>query len=161
MLALNHPWSDPNIFLTLLLALGGLWGIRERKWLSHLWAPAAALLLAAALGADYGWKGVLLVFLLYAVRDSRPGIAAVMLAFCMYWGSSSSTVRSFFSLNLLPLTSGSVGQMIAPFLRTQTMAILALPLMLIPLPRFKMPAWLGYALYPAHLLVLYGLEKIL
>ena len=29
MLALNHTWREPNIFLTLLLALWGLWGMRE------------------------------------------------------------------------------------------------------------------------------------
>lgn len=31
VLALNHTWLQPNIFLTLLLALGALWGIREKS----------------------------------------------------------------------------------------------------------------------------------
>ena len=46
MLALNHTWREPNVFLTLLLGLCALWGIREKRWYSHLWAPAAALELA-------------------------------------------------------------------------------------------------------------------
>lgn len=90
MVALHHPWNDYNIFLTLFVALLGLWGLREKKLLSHIWAPVLALALAWLLDVDYGWKGVLLVLLLWAVKDSRPGIAAVMVAFCLYWGSSSS-----------------------------------------------------------------------
>ena len=52
IVAMNHTWTQPNIFLTLLIGLGGLWGIREKRWFSHLWAPAAALILAGVLGAD-------------------------------------------------------------------------------------------------------------
>ena len=92
MVALHHPWNDYNIFLTLFVALLGLWGLREKKLLSHIWAPVLALVLAWLLDVDYGWKGVLLVLLLWAVKDSRPGIAAVMVAFCLYWGSSSSPI---------------------------------------------------------------------
>lgn len=42
------------------------------------------------------------------------------------------------------------------------MAILALPLMLVRFPKdIRMPAWLGYSLYPAHLALLLILEKLL
>ena len=61
----------PNIFLTLALGLLALWGIREKKWLSHILLPAAAVILATVLKADYGWKGVTLFILLYAVQGSR------------------------------------------------------------------------------------------
>lgn len=174
MLALNHPWSHPNIFLTLLLGLAAMWGIREKRCGSQLWAPALALVLAVCLGCDYGWKGVTLMLLLYAARESRGAIAAVMVAFCLYWGSSSTTVSSIFGISLLnalksPVTGGmlpgflraalsalkdALYQLVQPFMRLQGMAILALPLMLIPLPRVKLPRWLGYALYPLHLLLL-------
>ena len=87
-IALNHTWEQPNVFLTLFLGLCALWGIREKKYFSHLWAPAAALVLATVLKADYGWRGVLLFIMLYAVRDSRPGIAAVMVSYFLFWGSS-------------------------------------------------------------------------
>ena len=36
-------FTKPNIFLTLFIGLAALWGIREKKWLSQIWAPAAAI----------------------------------------------------------------------------------------------------------------------
>lgn len=160
MLALNHTWDEANIFLTLALALVGLWGIREHRWLSQWWAPAVALVLAVATGCDYGWQGVLLVFLLYGVRDSRCGIAAVMIAFCLYWGSTSSPVSVLFGQTLQ--WQGALGKLIAPWMRIQSLAILSLPLMLIRFPKdVHLPRWAGYALYPLHLAVLALLEYCL
>lgn len=159
MWGLNHTWQEPNIFLTLAVALAGLWGIREKKWGSHIWAPAVALVLAVVLRCDYGWKGVALVFLLYACRGSRSALAAVMVAFCMFWGASSASVVSFFGLRLdVPAPFSALA---APFLRLQALAIFALPLMLMPSRwDLRMPRWVGYALYPAHLVVLIVLEQM-
>ena len=118
------------------------------------------LILASALGCDYGWRGVLLVWLLYAVRDSRPGIAAVMIAFCLYWGSASVTVSRIFGWRIV--LPDFLAPLLSPWTRLQAWAILALPLMLARFRRnVRMPAWLGYALYPAHLAVLYLLEVCL
>lgn len=162
MAALNHTWDEPNIFLTLLVGLCALWGLREKKWLSHIWAPAAALLLAVWLKCDYGWKGVLLIMLLYAVRQSRPGIAAVMIAFCLYWGSSSTTVMQIFGISLRPVLRVPVlGDLMQPLLRLQGLAMLSLPLMLIRMKNIRMPSWVGYLLYPGHLVLLYLLEQIM
>ena len=159
MVALHHPWSKANIFLTLFVALLGLWGLRERKLLSHFWAPVLALLLAQYLQVDYGWKGVLLVFLLWGARGSKSAIVSVMIAFCLFWGSSSSTVSRFFGLTLTGLTRGTFGGLLSPWLRLQALAILALPLMLWKLPgRIPLPKWAGYAIYPAHLVLLIALE---
>lgn len=162
MVALNHSLTEYNIFLTLFVALLGLWGLREKKFFSHIWAPVIAIVLANLLGVDYGWKGVLLVFLLWAVRDSRSGITAVMIAFCLYWGASSSTVTSLFSLKLTGFTRTTLGMMVSPFLKLQGLALLALPLMLVKLPgKFRLPKWTGYALYPAHLALLIGMEYLM
>lgn len=159
MVALNHSVKSFNIFLTLFLALLGLWGIREKRFLSHIWAPVIALMLAHLLGVDYGWKGVLLVFLLYAVRDSRSGIAAVMIAFCLYWGTSSYATGNVFGLPLSSLGRSTFGGLITPFLKLQGLAILSLPLMLVHIPgRLKLPGWTSYLLYPAHLVALIILE---
>ena len=163
MLALSHTWSQPNIFLTLFLGLCALWGIREKKYLSHLWAPAAALALASILRADYGWRGVLLFIMLYAVQDSRPGIAAVMTAYALFWASFYGVTKSLFGLTVdLGTLPGFLSQPLSSLMRMQGYILLALPLILIPFKKdLKLPRWVGYALYPAHLAVLYALEQII
>ena len=163
MIALNHTWKQPNIFLTLFLGLCALWGIREKKYLSQIWAPVAAMAAAILLGADYGWRGVLLFIMLYAVQESRPGIAAVMVAYFLFWGSSYSITKSLFgipiNMDALPTV---LSQPLSAFLRMETYALLALPLILIPFKKdLKFPRWIGYALYPAHLAALYALEQIM
>lgn len=159
MVALNHPWNAPNIFLTLILGLIGIWGLKEKKLLSHIWAPLLVMALAAWIGVDYGWRGVLIMMLLWGVRNSRPGIAAVMIAFCLYWGSTSSTVASMFGYSLHWMNGLPISSMLQPWLRLQALAVLALPLMLIHFPRdVKMPIWLGYSLYPLHLIALIVME---
>ena len=155
--------QKPNIFLTLFLGLCALWGIREKKYLSQIWAPAAALILATLLNADYGWKGVLLFVLLYAVRDSRPGIAAFMVAYFLFWGSFYGVTKSLFGLTVdLGTLPGFLSQPLSSLMRMQGYILLALPLILIPFKKdLKLPRWVGYALYPAHLAVLYALEQII
>ncbi|MGN0794989.1 MAG: TraX family protein [Aristaeellaceae bacterium] len=189
MVALNHPWNVPNIFFTLMIGLCAIWGMQEKKWLSHLWAPALAILASQVLNcgaASYGWKGVLLMMLLWAVRDSRRGIAATMIAFCLYWGAGGISVTSIFGISLAPLTRSSLGTLFTPWLRLQTMALMALPFMLWPdemhipvpsflradgdsrtqitlrtrMPRLVMPRWLSYTLYPLHLVLLLLIEVI-
>lgn len=162
MVALNHTWMEPNIFLTLMVGLLALWGLREGRAGSQVWAPLLALLLAQVLGCDYGWRGVMLMVLLWAVRDSATGIAAVMAAFCLFWGSTSATVTTLFGWSLawtrqMPWTS-----LLGPWLKLQTMAVLSLPFLLMPMRRdFRLPAWLGYGIYPAHLVVLLVMEGLM
>ena len=162
MLALNHTWKQPNIFLTLFLGLCALWGIREKKFLSQIWAPVVTMALAIFVGADYGWRGVLLFIMLYAVQESRPGIAAVMVAYFLFWGSSYSVTKSLFGLSInLESLPAFLSQPLSAFMRMETYALLSLPLILIRFKKdLKIPRWVGYALYPAHLAVLYALEQI-
>ncbi|MBQ8161736.1 MAG: hypothetical protein IJ083_13450 [Clostridia bacterium] len=162
MLALNHTWTEPNIMWTLSLGVAAIWAIRGKKLLSQIWGPCLCLYLAQFTHADYGFRGVLLILMLYAVRSSRGGIASVMCAFCMYWGTTSSVLRDPFGIPLSAIANMSFYPLLAPFLRLQAMAILALPFMLIQLPwNPKMPKWLGYALYPMHLLLLLLLEQFM
>ena len=162
-LALNHTWRQPNIFLTLFLGLCALWGIREKKYLSQIWAPAAAMAAAILASADYGWRGVLLFIILYAVQESRPGIAAVMVSYFLFWGSSYSITKSLFGLPInMDALPAVLSQPLSAFLRMETYALLALPFILIPFKKdLKLPRWVGYALYPAHLTALYALEQIM
>lgn len=160
MWALNHTWQEPNIFLTLILGLAALWGIREKWYGSHIWAPAVALLLAVQFGCDYGWRGVMLILLLYAARENKATIAAVMIAFCLYWGSGSGLLVNILGVDVQSALVAPFSTLLQPWLRLQALAILALPLMLIPLPNVRMPSWLGYAIYPLHLVILLLLEHI-
>ena len=160
--AMNHAITKPNIFLTLFLGLCAIWGMREKRWGSMIWAPLAAVFLATILGADYGWRGVVLMMLLYAAQDSRSGIAAVMVAWFLFWGTSYSLTKSYFGI---PLNLGALPKFITDplscFLRMETYALLSLPFILIPFKKdLKMPRWVGYALYPAHLLLIMGLKAI-
>ena len=163
VLALNHTWREPNIFLTLILGLCALWGIRE-KWMgSQFWAPAAAIILATVLKANYGWRGVTLFIMLYAVQDSRSGIAAVMVAFFLFWGSSYAYTKSLFGVTIpWEVLPSSLQNPLQAFCRMQTYALLGLPFILIRFPRdLRTPRWVGYVLYPAHLALLLLLERIL
>ena len=155
---LGIPWYQTNIFLTLALGLCALWGVKENRWFSACWAPPLALALAALLKADYGWRGVLLMLLFYGCRGSRAAIGCMFAAFCLYWGSASSAVPTLFGVSLR--LKGVLQELLSPWLRLQALAILSLPLILWrPRKRLRLPSWAGYALYPAHLLVLWLLEK--
>ena len=162
MLALNHTWNQPNIFLTLFLGLCALWGIREKKFLSFIWAPAAAILLATVLKTDYGWRGIVFMILLYSVRGSRSGIAAVMVAYFLYWGTGYSVTSKLFgwSFRVSDLPP-AVSQPLSALMRTETYALMSLPFILCRFPRdVRMPKWLSYGLYPAHLVLLIALKLI-
>ncbi len=162
MVALDHSWHEMNIFLTLSLGLLALWGMREKRLLSQIWAPVLAMAAAQWLGADYGWQGVMLMALLFAVRDSAAGIAAVMLAFCMYWGTGSQALVEPFGLSLAWARVRPWSALVSPWLRLQAMAILALPVMLLPMRHYKrLPRWIGYCAYPLHLVLLIVLEGVM
>ena len=64
MLGLNHGWNQLNVFFTLLLGYLGIWGIRENRYGSRIWAPLLALAVPCFVSMDYGWRGVLLAMLL-------------------------------------------------------------------------------------------------
>ena len=147
--------TRPNIFLTLFLGLVALWGIREKWCFSQIWAPVASLCLATALGADYGWRGVMLILLLYATRTSKSAIAAVMVAFFLYWGTLYQVTRSLFGIPIdLSVLPDYISNLLGAFMRLETYGLLSLLFILIPFrANVKLPKWAGYAIYPAHLLV--------
>ena len=161
-IAMNHAITKPNIFLTLLLGLLALWGIRENRWGSAVWAPFLTICLATVLGADYGWRGVVLIILLYAAQDRRSAIAALMVAFFLFWGTSYGITRSYFGIPVnLSVLPSFLSDPLSCFLRMETYALLSLPFILIQFPRnLPTPLWVGYAMYPAHLLLIMALKAI-
>ena len=154
--------NSPNIFFTLFLGLAALWGIREKKFLSFIWAPAVSILLATVIKADYGWRGIVFMILLYSARGSRPGIAAVMVAYFLYWGTGYSVTSKLFgwSFRVADLPP-AVAQPLSALMRMETYALMSLPFILCRFRRdVRLPKWLSYGLYPAHLVLLIALKLI-
>lgn len=155
MMALNHTWTDMNILFTLLIALIAIQGIRARWMGSQFWVPSLCYLAMGYLKVDYGWKGVTFILLLYLARESRSGLCATFLAYALFWGSSSSVVRTLFGVTLPFASIPGLGTVLSSFFRLQGMVWLALPLILTNTKtQIRMPKWLGYGLYPMHLVLL-------
>lgn len=163
VLTLRRGWLQPNIFITLALALCALWGIREKRYLSHLWAPVLAAWISQAIRSEYGWKGVALVVLLYLLRGNRAALAVGMAIFCATWSQSTAyTLPGLLGYPISWKTQPTLAYIVSWVFSIQAMAILSLPLICIRFRKnIRLPGVLSYALYPAHLLVLYGLQKLL
>jgi len=160
MYGMNHPWNYLNVFATLLLGLLGIASIQENRFGSRYWGPVLAVLVACAVKMDYGFQGVLFVMLLYGARQSRASIASFMIAFCLYWGFGTLSLKTVFGLPVIQevsfLPEGK--KLFAHIVQIQFWAILALPIMLLPMrsrrDRPYLPVWVGYTYYPTHLAVI-------
>ncbi|MBE5777916.1 MAG: hypothetical protein E7331_01145 [Clostridiales bacterium] len=167
MMAMDHPWNYFSILFLLFIATLAIQGIRWGKYLSQIWAPVLCYGLIYVLDVhlgidiDYGWKGLTFILLLYLARKTPGGLAATFFAFCLFWGGNSS-ITTLFGVKLTFLRMRGIGDMLKPIFRRQAMALLALPLILIPTKSgLKLPKWLGYAIYPLHLLVIMALRMII
>ena len=159
MLGLHHRWNQWNIYATLLLGYLGIWGIRENRFGSRWWAPLLVLAVPCYIQTDYDWRGVLLIMLLYLARERRGAVAAVMTAFCLFWGSLSYSVPQVFGLQL---SLAAWPEILRALMRLQGMALLALPLILWPRrERTPFPKAVAYAVYPGHLLLLWAAQLLL
>lgn len=162
MMALGHEWTDFNILFSLLTGVIAIGGIRVRRYGSQFWAPALAFALQLRLTMDYGWRGLLFILLLYLARQSKGGLVAAFMAFSLYWGTQYSVVSELFGVQLGFLQWRYVGGMLGSFFRLQGMVWLALPLIAIPTRSgARMPRWVGYALYPLHLIVLIACKLLI
>ena len=155
MMALNHTWADMSILYTLLVALIAIQGIRIQKLGSQFWVPALCYLLLGYIKVDYGWKGLTFILVLYLARESRSGLIAAYLAYALFWGSSSSAVTALFGYQLNFLEIPGIGTVLYSFFRLQGMIWLSLPLVVCHTNvHVRMPKWMGYSLYPMHLVAL-------
>lgn len=155
MMALNHSWSDLNILFALLIALCAIQGIRKRCYGSQIWAPVLCYVLVGLLDVDYGWRGLTFILVLYLARETRSGLVAAYLAYALFWGATSSYVQSLFGVELSFLAWPGIGTLLTAFFRLQGMVWLSLPLIAGHTNvRLSMPKWLGYGLYPMHLILL-------
>ena len=155
MMALNHTWKDFNILFTLLIALIAIQGIRIRLLGSEIWVPALCYLLLGFVSVDYGWKGLTFILVLYLSRESRSGLLAAYLAYALFWGSNSSAITRIFDIQLTFLRWPGIGPFLSSFFRLQGLVWLSLPLILCPMNTgIRVPKWVGYSLYPLHLVLL-------
>ncbi len=157
MLGMGHTWKQLNVFATLLCGVLAIAGIREKRFGSHIWGPVLALLCGCAFEMDYGWKGIAFMLVLYGCRERKAAIAAGMTAFCLFWGGNTFRVSSFLGVPL-PQTLSFLPngrQLLSAVFQVQFFAILALPLILIPMKRrLLLPKGFFYAAYPVHLLII-------
>lgn len=165
MMALTHSWTELNVMATLLLGLLAISGIREKWAFSHIWAPLLSLIVSAAFQMDYGWRGVLLIILMYLARETKGGLAALMVTFCLYWGSGGTVfprglVNYLTGTPFMPFNRAMASLLYAVGL--QSLAILSLPLMLINTNSgLRLPKWFSYLAYPGHLFLLWALHTLL
>lgn len=161
MIGLQHSYQDLNILFTLTVGLVAIYGIQKRFFFSQIWVPALCYLLLGYISVDYGWRGLTFIILLYLARENRGGLVAAFLAYALFWGNGSLQVRSIFGLSIGLDELPGINHVLQPFLKLQAMVWLSLPLIAIPMHSgLKMPKWLGYALYPMHLVVLIVLRLL-
>lgn len=155
MMALNHGWANLNILFSLVLGLCAIYGI-QRKWCySQFWGPALCYALLTVLQMDYGWRGLTFILVLYGARKTKSGLIAAYMAYALFWGASSSAVTTLFGLPLPFLQWAGGSGILSALFRIQGMVWLSLPLIALQTNTgLRMPQWLGYALYPMHLVLL-------
>ena len=155
IIVLGHSWTQPNILFLFCLGVLAIAGIQKKWNYSQFWAPALCLIIALSIDVDYGWRGLLFILFLYVCRYSKASLAAAFLASAAVWGIYSSTVTSFFGLQFAFLNNNMFSPILRLLFKLQSMMWMALPLILIQThSKVRMPKWLGYGMYPLHLLVL-------
>lgn len=138
-----NSWQTPSILLPLALSLTILLCLRRERYVLALGVYMLCVRFSGNL--DYGLQGVQLVLLYYLLCGHPALCAAGVGAFFLWWARQGSGY---------------------PFFGIQFgMRIYALPAVLfvcLPLKRlWRMPKWLVYGFYPAHLAVLALLVKFL
>ena len=137
---INSWVAKPCILVTLAFGLMLIWSIRERQ----LVLTAAVFILTWLIRdkLDYGMRGIVLMLLFYLLCERRWLSLPCVLAFMLWWGLKSS------GYSLFGVSFG-----------IQAFAILALPLIYIRTKSgIKLPKWLFYGFYPAHLILIYLLD---
>lgn len=131
----------PNILLTLALGVMLIWTIRERKLI--LTAAMCLFIWLIQGKVNYGWRGIALMLLFYVFCRHWWLSLPCVLAFMLWWGMSTGGYTTF---------GVSYGM--------QTFAIFALPLIYINTKfGIRLPKWLFYAFYPAHLALIFVLDR--
>ncbi len=129
-------WQKPSILLSLALALGILTALREGHAALALGLYVLCERFAGSL--DYGINGIRFILLAYLLLGRPLLYLLLTTAFWLWWSRQGSGYR-FFGISF-------------------AMRIYALPAVLltaVPMRgRLRLPRWLSYSFYPAHLALL-------
>lgn len=142
VLALGGGWFKFNILLALVAGMLVVGSLHRGKIGLAAVALAASFIFQDYL--DYGFRGILLMLLFYALYD-KPALSFLAVGgFMFLWGMQYGG----YSIGGLRFS-------------TQMFALMALPLIYIPTHSgLKLNKYVFYAFYPAHLLVIYILCQI-
>lgn len=133
-------WAMPSILVSLALGTLLIWALRERQMVFALALAVLTWLIQNKL--DYGVKGIGLMLLFYLFCDRRWLSLPLLLAYMIWWGLQGGGY-SVFGIKF----------------GTQMFALLSLPLVYIHTKSgLKLPKWLSYGFYPAHLVLIYLLD---
>ena len=139
--------SHHVIHFSLFLGILAIWTIRDKKYI--LTALVLAVCWYVQRYIDYGMYGIYLMLIFYAFLD-RPEVSAVWVGAYMIWYGLPGRMQ----LTLFPMLENQS-------VSTQFWAILALPLIYIPMDvKFRFNKWVYYLLYPAHLIAFYLIRLI-
>lgn len=137
-----NSWQKPSILLSLFLGLCILTALRKKQWVLALFVYILCARFSGSL--DYGIGGIRLMLLFYVLSEHPLAALILVSSYIIAW--SEGTGYTFF------------GQAFG-------MRIFSLPAALfccLPMKRsFHLPRWFVYAFYPAHLIVLAVLSRIL
>jgi len=137
-----------NVFFSLLFALGALIAWKQFIQTKPLWALLGALtacVLAVALGSDYSFWGILLCLCFYLAGDSKPDLVLALLGSLL-----------LFTLYRLHTRTATIN-----WAWTQWYCLFSMPFILFynGKPGYRGGKWAFYALYPAHLFVLWMIKN--
>lgn len=136
-----YSWEKPSILLSLVLGLSIVTAIRRRQWLAALFVYIVCCRFSSSL--DYGIGGIRLIILFYALCEHPIAALAILCTYMVSW-------------------SAGIGYTL--FDHSFGMRIFALPAVIfccLPLARrIRLPRWLLYGFYPAHLAILAILCRI-
>ncbi len=134
-----YSWAKPSILLTLALGVLLIWALRERQLV--LFAALAVFSWLIRGKIDYGLRGLGLILLFYIFISRRWLSLPCILAYMLWWG-----------------LEGNGYELFGVRFGIQTFAMLALPFIYIRShSRLRLPRWVFYLFYPAHMALIYVL----
>lgn len=140
-----------NIFFTLFLGLCAIYVYDKYK---SFWSVLLVLLIsvfASLLNTDYGFYGVLLIFLFYVFRDNIPGTVI-----------SNISLNAVYMIYIYIYIYNKYSYIPAPSVRifNECFSMLALPLLLIYNgKKGRSLKWAFYIFYPLHLTLIYLISR--